>query len=449
MGQYHDLCRLDKPQELEHYTLGAGAKALEQAGTTTMVAGLAIICATGFGKHPRDLPWAPKGTWAGKPLASVGDYAEDDDLLDHPVVGRSDATMEKAIYGRTNRNMATNLLPTIERACLIRSSGTGWTSMLGPIDQLADGSWGAVRTKGLAGCSDSDWAEHLAYMDRVDKTGAWKRAPTPIAGAPDRIPTLDEVGAGGTALWVSLDAREFVDTAALGAPDLAAVLEHGTGGAFVQSALFHNARRGGGDMDNAHGLHIVGRWRGDRIALVGPKGIRVDGAVLTQATIRATYADVTGLAKIADLLVNEGYSRAATAPDAPPSWASRAQQAVLAPFFARWVPEVGMDHPIVQGTILKVHPAVRITLGTETFTVPASAQLLHNGDGVIWLNAKVRARIAAALGELPPLEGTATVVPSPRGHGNDVQVDWPDAVQGRLLDGVNAHKLLAAYVVAA
>lgn len=42
MGQYHQLFRLDKAEKLDHYSLGAGAKALEQIGNQTMMAGLAL-----------------------------------------------------------------------------------------------------------------------------------------------------------------------------------------------------------------------------------------------------------------------------------------------------------------------------------------------------------------------------------------------------------------------
>jgi hypothetical protein len=445
MGQYHDLCRLDQPQELEHYTLGAGAKAWEQIGGTGMMAGLALICAKGFGQHPRDLPWAPKGTWAGKPLASIGDYAGDDDLIDHPILGRSDDTMEQTYRGQRKRNVATQLVPTIERVCKVRSVGTGWITMAGPIDRLADGTWGLVRTKWAATCTDEEWTNHVAYMGRVDQGSAsWKRAPAPLKGAPDSVPSVDEVGAGGAALWISIDAREYIDTAALGAPDLAAVLEKGAGTSFVQSALFHNDHRGGGDVDNGHGLHVVGRWRGDRIALVGPKGVRIDGALLTHDAIRATYTDVTGLARLADLLMEKDFNRPTPAQDTPPSWSNRAQQAILAPFLDSWVPKGGMDHPIVQHTVLQVYPALTVALDGEVVSIPASAQLLHNGDGVVWLAAEERARFKAAFADLPPLEGTGLLVKTARGNGQTVEANWPAPVRARLLDGVNAHTTLTA-----
>lgn len=444
MGQYHQLFRLDKAEKLDHYTLGAGAKALEQIGNQTMMAGLALACATGFGQHPRDLPWAPKGAWAGKPLASIGDYAENDDLLGHPILGQNDNTQGTTLFIPKSRDIAPKLIPTIERACKIRISNKEWLSTtIGPIDQREDGSWGPVRTDWAATWTDTEWDQHVSYMERVDQKCTYS-APTPLAGAPDRIPSADNVGTGGAGLWISVDAQEYIDTTELGAADLADILRTGAGTCFVQSSLFHHAKRGGDDVCNDHGLHIVGRWRGDRIALVGPKGILINGTLLTHKTIRATYTNVTGLARLAKLLHETAYYEPTHLPVTPLSWHQQAQKIILKAFLPKWSPTVDLNHPFVQNTNLVVYPALHIPLHRQTVFVPASVQLLHKkNSGAIWLPAEVRTQLATAFSNLPPLDGTEHVVVNE--PYKTVHTNWPRPTHKRLLDGANAHMLLHAY----
>jgi hypothetical protein len=241
-----------------------------------------------------------------------------------------------------------------------------------------------------------------------------------------------------------VDAQEYVDTTELGAADLADILRTGAGICFVQSALFHNVKRGGGDVCNDHGLHIVGRWRGDRIALVGPKGIRINGTLLTHKTIRATYTNVTGLAHLAKLLHETGYNQPIQVPLTPLSWHQQAQKTILKPFLQKWSPTVDLHHPFVQNTNLVVYPALHITLNNKTVFVPASVRLLHKKDsGAIWLPAEVRTQLAAAFSNLPPLDGTGHVV-GKKPH-KTVHTNWPRPTHQRLLDGANAHILLHAY----
>lgn len=446
MGQYHRLCRLDKRQHLDHYTLGAGAKMAEQIGGAAMAGALALACATGFGTHARDLPWVTKGVWAGKPLASIGDYAEDSDLIDHPELV-AQGTTEGQIYSKPGTNIATRFLPVLERAQNMRMVGTGWKTGAGPVGRLEDGTWGLVRGLTKHALSDSDWNNHVAYMERVraGEHGNWARAPQSMAKAPDVVPSAGEVGAGGAALWISIDAQEFIDTTRLGAQDLADVVASSRSTAFVQGALYHHDRRGGGDLDNGHGLHAIGRWRGDRIALVGPKGIVVDGQRLTHADIKARYTDLTDLALLMETVFDEGYTRDPNADETPETWFEAARSALLRPCVERWAPEAGIDHPLLQHSQIRVYPAASIRFGETTYRIPASAMLEAPDNGMVWLDAGLRAQVKGALSNLDALKGSATTKPSQtRKAETPVEASWPAPVTIGLMEGATAHSLLAA-----
>lgn len=448
MGQYHRLCRLDKRQHLDHYTLGAGAKMAEQIGGSAMAGALALACATGFGTHARDLPWVAKGVWAGKPLASIGDYAEPNDLVDHPALSAQNAT-EADVGEKPGTNLANRFLPALERIQNMRMVGTSWATNAGPIGRLSDGSWGLVRDLLDTPMLDSDWDHHVAYLERVREregnTADWARAPRPMAKAPDTVPSADEVGVGGAALWISIDAQEFIDTTRLGAQDLADVVASSRSTAFVQGALYHHDRRGGGDLDNGHGLHAIGRWRGDRIALVGPKGIVVDGQRLTHADIKARYTDLTDLAILMETVFNEGYTRDPNADETPESWFEAARSALLRSCVERWVPEAGIDHPLLQHSQIRVYPEMSIRFGKTTYHIPASAMLEAPGNGMVWLDAGLRAQLKVALSNLNALKGSATTKPSQtRTADTPVEAAWPAPLTMGLMEGATAHSVLAA-----
>lgn len=448
MGQYHTLCRLDKRQHLENYTLGAGAKMLEQIGGSAMAGALALACATGFGTHARDLPWVAKGIWAGKPLASIGDYTEPTDLVDHPALTAGNTT-EAEVRANPGTNIATRFLPALERAQNMRMVGTSWATTASPIGRLEDGSWGLVRGMAKHPLTDEEWEHHVSYLERVRERdmehGDWARAPRPMAKAPDTIPAATEVGVGGAALWISIDAQEFVDTTRLGAQDLADVVASSRSTAFVQGALYHHARRGGGDLDNGHGLHAIGRWRGDRIALVGPKGIVVDGQRLTHAEIKARYTDLTDLALLMETVFDEGYTRDPNAAETPEAWFEAARSALLRPCVERWATEGGIEHPLLQHSQIRVYPAVTIRFQKTTYCIPASAMLEAPDSGMVWLDGGLRTQVKGALSNLEALKGSATTKRSQtRKADKPVEASWPAPITNGLIEGATAHSLLAA-----
>ena len=115
MGQYYTLACPETGTYADARTLGAFVKAYEQVWSEGMPSILAFLCSAGRGSHPRDLPWAPQGIWAGRMPLMVGDYAEAGDLR-----GR-DAVMgmpEEDLYGAcTGKETGSPPRPAGARSC--------------------------------------------------------------------------------------------------------------------------------------------------------------------------------------------------------------------------------------------------------------------------------------------------------------------------------------------
>lgn len=325
MGQYHHLMCLETRTYVDPHPIGAGMKAREQIWShTTMPSALALLCACNTGQHNRDIPWAAHGAWAGKTPIMVGDYAEDGDL-----VGRNLRAPESTLGDKFNKNkrplfhpnssalpfasVSNALVPVMERVHGHRCLGLdvngdqsgqriGWADFI-PVrsDTGSTDGWALDLTHVVPEHQQST----REYFHRVgiDENTSWRRPPMNMSlcgnddldlpEAPD-FPTASADGAGEHLLWVNLDRGEFLDPAVFGdTPDLVGIMNGKSAGA-VQAMLFHHELRGGGDIGNEGALSTAGRWRGDRIALIGAEGIKVRGVPqVTQASARETFCDVS------------------------------------------------------------------------------------------------------------------------------------------------------------
>lgn len=322
MGQYYKLTCPETGTHVSPHTLGSFVKAYEQVWSTSQPAALAFLCSAGRGDHPRDLPWAPVGLWAGKMPLMVGDYADDGDLRGRDKLLRQG---EASIYGsctdkpgmltvstkaKRQRNIAEAFIPIYERVCNVRaadlneagtvmpnanqwgreffpvvSTPSGWEINLGPEDV------------------EGDREKAREYYERCGafKVTHWQRNPVrvtvnafvPKMPVPDLIPSHED-GQGGAMLWVNLDRREFIDPAAMGdIPDLVGVMT-GMSARAVLAMLVHHERRGGGDLGNLGPIQAAGRWRGDRIVLLGEAGFKVSRSThIDQEQVRTQFVDVT------------------------------------------------------------------------------------------------------------------------------------------------------------
>ena len=67
----------------------------------------------------------------------------------------------------------------------------------------------------------------------------------------------------------------------------------------VMAMICHHDRRGGGDIGDMGPLHIAGRWRGDRIVLMGSKGFKPKKQPrLDLAGVRDQFVDATPCARV-------------------------------------------------------------------------------------------------------------------------------------------------------
>ncbi len=324
MGQYHDLICIETRSFVGSGEINGGSKAAEQISSSTgLPSALALLCASTKGQHERDLPWAAHGAWAGKTPMNFGDYANDGDI-----VGRALPVTESKIFSSTTNkkrslshgtsratkfsDVSQAILPVLERVHHHRYYGMDVNgkevirgAMAAEIPVRKDLNNPDEWCLDLSDLTSEVRQDVLDYYERigVTKTDTWRRAPlnidlcgprsSKLAPAPDEVPTA-AYGTGEPLLWVNLDRAEFVDPASLGdVPDLAGVME-GMSARAVLAMLYHHTVRGGGDIGREGPLSISGRWRGDRIALIGKDGIKVSGlSKVTQDIARETFADIS------------------------------------------------------------------------------------------------------------------------------------------------------------
>lgn len=365
MGQYHTLYCIDARTALMPRYLGCNAKAIEHLSNPKITAAMALVCAAGFPDNAFPHPDTPRGGWAGKRIVLTGDHAKDGDLRGLPFArhGAPQTGIYTAVYDRTTtRSSAISPCPT--------SIG------------------GAL----------SPHANMLLEMEPSPKKGG------------------QEAG-----LWVSLDSGEYVDTTAFGAHDLASAVAHDGWRPFLISALAQPGLRGSGDLEGDHGLGAIGRWRGDRIVFLGPKGASIEGKRLTIAQVRDTMADITGLARFVDSLHHHD-ADARTSADV--TWTNEGgeerafrdalkhtedlQQSLLRAVADHWPelrePRRDDDREYAHSMpTLVVRPTTKVevrddkNLITHGFTVPFQASLEDSHDGRFWMPPDLRAQLRDAL----------------------------------------------------
>ena len=254
MGQYYKLACPETGTHVSAGAMGSFVKAYEQVWSTSQPAMLAYLLSAGRGNHPRDLPWAPQGLWAGRMPLMVGDYAQEGDLR-----GLNDqlGASEEDIYSNATdkqvmldakparrkglKDLSAALFPIYERShglrcTTVRQDGTtalqtqyGLTDFF-PVKETSDG-WDL----NLDDVSEADRKDVMDYYERCGafKDTAWQRGPidvrpflhfTPLAEVPETVPSADD-GQGGAMIWVNLDRGEFIDPAIFGdTPDLVGVM---------------------------------------------------------------------------------------------------------------------------------------------------------------------------------------------------------------------------------
>lgn len=406
MGQYHRLTCPSLNAAINPYDVGCLGKAIEQCWDPMMGAALGLVCAHGFGQHPRSLPWIPKGQWAGRHVMMIGDYAEDADGAGHPITssGTPLTQMHVLAHGKPSKRRKSKmtsigraLMPALERITAMRSAHQDASgrflradhdiTTVGPIVPSAKGwSWDCSAFSSL-----DDVAQHVEYAQRIAPHMAFLRPPLPMVNAPDSVPSAADVGCGEGAMWVSIDAQEFVDPVAFGALDLAATLQHQDLEGFILTTLFQPRARGGGDYDDYGIFDAYGRWYGDRLALVGPKGIRIDGQLWTHNTIRAQWRDVTPLAQawtthIDNLQSISPPEPSVIAPDHP------LRQAVIRIIAQRFTALMDINSVFE----VRIHPPTMLQQGHQRWALPPSVRIEHNGHN-LWLTSTERASLTALL----------------------------------------------------
>ncbi len=253
MGQYYTLACPETGTHIDPHTTGSFIKAYEQIWSSGQPAALAFMLSAGRGDHPRDLPWAPQGPWAGRMPLMVGDYAGDGDLIGRTArMGQNEETIygnatdkTRALDARMSKrktllDVATSFMPIFERTHGVRSmnldiNGSDVTEGRGMRDFIPAKHTATGWELDLSEVAAENLKEVGEYYERVGifKQTAWQRGPltvnpqihfTPLAEVPDTIPSETE-GTGGAMLWVNLDRREFVDPGAMGdIPDLTGVM---------------------------------------------------------------------------------------------------------------------------------------------------------------------------------------------------------------------------------
>lgn len=338
MGQCHKLFCPEARTLLKGHMIDTGPNADEHVWSDYGPAALALLMATGLGDHPRDLPWASAGLWAGLTPLFIGDEAQSGDL-----VGREDILAdEPSLYQRLHDLPVTGLaelpegqclcqmdqvlLPVLERVMSIRvaeldrdghrtdirgfttlipvvrdnGSEHGWTIDAGPDEEsFFSGNTPAARRM-------DGWRRMRVFNEPM----LWKRRPLDMAWcgpgvetlpeAPDEVPWVSEVGEGSPLLWANLDRHEVVDPRALlDTPDLAGIMKGRSARAVMLMLFYHQARSLSdfGGFPEGPPIGLLGRWRGDRIALLGPRGIVIAGqGRIDHREIRRSFIDISGQA---------------------------------------------------------------------------------------------------------------------------------------------------------
>lgn len=275
MGQYYHPVDMELREHIYSHSLDCGLKMGEILGSCHRVCdAVAILLAdsTSDDHRPGDLHVdGVTGRWAGHPVLYIGDYAAKGDLPSW----RWEIGEEKlynALRGTDEEgepiDHSWDEISHLVRPVIERASGHVWVRGRGSVDLVAatprDGGGYTVRIPDRANqyLRDSLEAVRPQVEARTDLT----------------FLSAADVADGRRRLMVNLDKLEFVDPEAFGeTPTLAGILAgmravfDDDGWSSLQAfnaMLFHNGSRGGGDEEGP----MVGRWRGDRIVILGENG---------------------------------------------------------------------------------------------------------------------------------------------------------------------------------
>ncbi|MFZ3584479.1 hypothetical protein ACOI1H_20280 [Loktanella sp. DJP18] len=478
MGQYHKLICPTAGTCVQPDTLNSGGKAIEQVFSAPVPAVLAFLCADGLTQHPRDLPWAPTGLWAGHAPLMIGDYREDEDLI-----GRDDVltASETELYlnagvknaplkrGRRSKNpkcIAAALKPLLERVLGIRytnmdiagqsSTDYGHTIRVKPSDEHPTG-WDED-ISGLTAQMQQSTADFHARIPSISNQ-SWRRAPAHMpeaANAPDTVPSVAEADGGSALIWVNLDRMELINPADLGdTPDLTGIMI-GDSSKVVQAMLFHHEARGSGDLHHTGPFYIGGRWRGDRIVLMGPGGHGVKGkARLSQSDATSTFTDITGYARIflddMDIFGTHDFEKVDDLTDvlSPSNTETAIMGAVLStPRIAEKIRLEGRES--FDDMLLIVVPPIRITYNSMGFQLDEPIVLAGTADaytdlgGRIWLPAATRAQMAGILKTMPEITLDIRQVSPREAPADRFKISWSPMRQ-MSFKGLSNHAVLAAF----
>lgn len=296
MGQYYHPVDMQLREHVYSHSLDCGLKMAEILGSCHRVCdAVAILLADSDAEPARPADLVQEGVtgrWAGHPVLYIGDYAADGDLpswrwdvkegdLYNMLGGSSDEDEPAPAW----EEVSGLVRPVIERA-----SGYVWLRRGSSIELVEttprDGGGYTVRIPDRVS---------QYYRDILEAARPLVEARTDLS-----FLSPEDVADGRRRLIVNLDKIEFVDPEAFGeTPTLAGILK-GMSDVFeadgwsslqaMNAMLFHNGSRGGGDEEGP----MVGRWRGDRIVILGEGA----SAPLPQLEeVRGSYEDISEQAK--------------------------------------------------------------------------------------------------------------------------------------------------------
>lgn len=434
MGQYHKLICATAGTALRASSLNCDSKAIAQIDSDPILASLALLLAGELGDHPRDLPWAPTGIWGGHAPVMIGDYAEDTDMIDRDDIlpggeislyensGMKKGPVKAGRRTKTPKCVGEALKPILERALSLRFTDMdidgrvdetdGYLVHVAPSSAHPSG-WDR-RTEGLTP-EYNKMCDFLHENDAHIIRGDWRRPPARMSGAPDNVPSVGEAGAGDKLIWVNLDRQEFIDPQPLGdTPDLAGVM-CGISSKAVLSMLFMDEQRGGGDIHHCGPIYITGRWRGDRIVLMGTKGFKPKGEPrISHSYVQENFTDITSTVR-PSVMTEEIFGTTmiekkgeTTDIGAPTCLESEIIGAVIcSPQISNRFKVDGRD--AIDDILLIITPPVCISrVGNKLLNKPVitagRVEVYHPEGGKIWLPAATQRRINAAMAQMPVVD---------------------------------------------
>jgi hypothetical protein len=364
----------------------------------------------------------------------IGDYAEDGDLRGredmmgqkesgiYDAVTDEQSPLDKMRKRKNLKDLSRAFLPIYERVVGFHTNNMDPYGNLLEEPSRFSNFFPTKKTEAgweldLSHEAEEDRSEVREYYERMGafkKTG-WQRPPLPIepqyfkplAEVPETIPSAED-GHGTPLLWVNLDRCEFVDPAAMGdVPDLAGVMT-GDSSRSVLAMLVHYERRGGGDVSDLGPVEIAGRWRGDRIVLLGAEGFKPKkGKFITHEKVRKTFVDITenagAFVNAGDNLDSESMLLQETEPrDRTQTEKDIFSVAMKSPTIQKYItnPSEGTISCRITHPVSILNPNLDAAKSKGPLNLAPSFDLYVSG-GKVFLDAEIRKEINALLATLP------------------------------------------------